>query len=105
MARNVLRQNTRHNLFPSWNKMDDIEKHYAKYFKGELTIHQLSNLTTRVVSDSSDRYRVIVKDFWLDLVAKQVLMETSTRPGSQIPPQDFLQMMLHYIRIKREYGE
>ena len=89
--------------------MDEIEKTYKKYFDGEISIHELLVRVplTQHVTDPNDRvrYKVIVNKFWRDFVYKQSCMETSFNPDHKLSPSDFLQMMLHYVQIKRAYGE
>jgi hypothetical protein len=90
--------------------MDEIEAFYKMYFRGDLSIVQLCvkvAATSPALSDPSDRlrYKAIVLQFWYDFIQRQIQMKTSVSPADKMSLDNFLLIVLHYARIKSEYGE
>lgn len=93
--------------------MEQVEARYDAYFQGRISIHQLIATVPIKIADREDAqwhvgtYRQIVIKFWEHVVRQLQILETTTKPklNDILIENDFLHMMIHYIRIKSEYGE
>jgi hypothetical protein len=89
--------------------MEQVEAQNTAYFHGRISIHQLMEMVPIKMVDQDGaikwRYPIIVKRFWEHIVRQMELLGKTADPNEVMTPNDFLQTMIHYIRIKSEYGE
>ncbi len=81
--------------------MKEIKNIYDSYFCGNISINDLNLILYIMKIDINNIdvniYKKIVGDFWNDLSKKQIQAESD--------PSDFLQIIIHYVKIKQQYGE